>query len=56
MPTKKPTAAYPEEFKRNAVRLALESGKPQTVIARELGVGFSDLPSRQEKYFLERKT
>ena len=43
MPTKKPTAAYPEEFKQNAVRLALESGKPQTAIARELGVGFSTL-------------
>lgn len=34
-PYKKP---YDEEFKRNAVELLIQSGKPLRVVARELGV------------------
>jgi transposase len=29
---------YPPEFRREAVRLVRESGKPKSVIARELGI------------------
>ena len=35
----KKNKTYPAEFKKEAVRLALESGKPKTVVAKELGVG-----------------
>ena len=34
-PYKKP---YDEEFKRNAVELLIQSGKPLKAVARELGV------------------
>ncbi|MCX4030252.1 transposase [Endozoicomonas sp. SM1973] len=39
--SQKKNKTYPIEFKKEAVRLALESGKPKTVIAKELGVGVS---------------
>ena len=37
----KKNKSYPVEFKKEAVRLALESGKPKTAIAKELGIGVS---------------
>ena len=43
MPTPKQKNEYPAEFKRSAIQLALTSDKPRTVIAKELGVGFSTL-------------
>ncbi|MGI0119864.1 transposase [Zooshikella sp. RANM57] len=33
--------SYSAEFKKEAVRLALESGRPKTAIAKELGIGVS---------------
>ena len=36
--TSKPTSCYPPEFRAEAVRLARTSGKPDTQIARELGM------------------
>lgn len=35
---KKQRKTYTDEFKREAVRLALESGKPKAQVARELGI------------------
>lgn len=32
---------YPAEFKKEAVRLALESGKTKTAVAKELGISVS---------------
>ena len=43
--TGKKKKVYPIEFKKEAVRLALESGKPRAVIARELGISSSLLYS-----------
>ena len=34
---------YPPEFRREAVRLARESGKPGTQIAQDLGVSYESL-------------
>ncbi len=34
---------YDEEFRRNAVELYLSSGKPQTQVARELGISAGSL-------------
>jgi transposase len=36
-------AAYPREFRAEAVRLARESGKPLAQIARDLGVAYESL-------------
>jgi len=41
---------HSEEFKKEAVRLALESGKPKAVISRELGVFVSFLYAWIKKY------
>ncbi|MGI0116616.1 transposase [Zooshikella sp. RANM57] len=40
MNTKK-NKTYSAEFKQEAVRLALESGRPKIAIAKELGIGVS---------------
>lgn len=37
------TRKYPPEFRAEAIQLARTSGKPQTVIARELGVSVETL-------------
>jgi transposase len=42
-PKAKQKHEYPAAFKQNAIQLALTSEKPRTVIAQELGVGFSTL-------------
>ena len=39
--SKRKKTPYNEEFKKEAVRLALESGKPKSQIARDLGIGAS---------------
>ena len=39
--SQKKNKTYPDEFKKEAVRMALESGKPKTAVAKELGVGLS---------------
>jgi transposase len=36
-------SAYPPEFRAEAIQLARTSGKPQTVIARELGMSVETL-------------
>ena len=41
---------HSEEFKKEAVRLARESGKPKAAIARELGISVSLLYSWIKKY------
>lgn len=41
---------YPAEFKESAVKLALESDRPQAQIARELGVSKDTLYSWIRKY------
>ena len=41
---------HSEEFKKEAVRLALESGKPKAVLARELGISVSLLYAWIKKY------
>ena len=41
---------HSDEFKKEAVRLVLESGKPKTVIARELGINVSLLYAWIKKY------
>jgi transposase len=41
---------YPAEFQAPAVQLALTSEKPRTVIAQELGVGFSTLSKRIRRH------
>jgi transposase len=41
MPNRK--SAYPPEFRAEAIQLARTSGKPQTVIARELGMSVETL-------------
>jgi transposase len=38
MTSSKQTAGYPPEFRAEAIRLARTSGKPNTQIARELGM------------------
>lgn len=38
MTSSKQTASYPPEFRAEAIRLARTSGKPNTQIARELGM------------------
>jgi transposase len=38
-----PTRKYPPEFRAEAIQLAWTSGKPQTVIARELGMSVETL-------------
>jgi len=47
---KKIQKIYTEEFKKEAVRLALESGKPKSAIARELGITTSLLYAWIKKY------
>ena len=37
----KKNKTYSAEFKKEAVRLALDSGRPKTAIAKELGIGVS---------------
>ena len=44
------TQKYDKEFKLHAVQLALESGKPATQVARELGVSQKTLYGWIEKY------
>jgi transposase len=41
---------YSDEFKQEAVRLAVETDKPKSQIARELGIGESLLYSWIDKY------
>ena len=41
---------HSEEFKKEAVRLALESGKPKAAVARELGITASLLYTWIKKY------
>lgn len=41
---------HSEEFKIEAVRLALQSGKPKAAVARDLGIGTSLLYSWIKKY------
>ena len=41
---------HAEEFKKEAVRLALESGKSKAAVARDLGIGTSLLYSWIKKY------
>lgn len=41
---------HSEEFRQEAVRLALESGKPKTQIARELGIAVGLLYTWIAKY------
>ncbi|MGI0120461.1 transposase [Zooshikella sp. RANM57] len=36
----KKNKSYSAEFKKEAVRLALESARPKTAIAKELGIGY----------------
>ena len=48
--SKKKNNTYSEEFKQEAVRLALESGKPKSQVARELGIATSILYSWINRY------
>jgi transposase len=43
---------YPEEFRREAVRLVLSTDKPMAEVARDLGVNYKTLGNwvRSEKY------
>jgi len=50
MRKKKINNTYSEEFKKEAVRQTLESGKPKSQIARELDVGISLLYGWIKKY------
>jgi transposase len=49
-PEKKQRKQYDEEFKRNAVRILIDSGKPVTTIANELGVEQSNLHKWNKRY------
>ena len=42
-----------EDFKRDAVRMALTSGLTRRQLSKDLGVGFSTLDSRVRKYRAE---
>ena len=48
--SKRKNRTHSEEFKQEAVRLALGSGKPKTHIARELNISDSLLYSRISRY------
>jgi transposase len=48
--TRRPRRTFPEEFKREAVRLLLESGEPLEVIARRLDVEGSSLFAWRAKF------
>ena len=48
--SKKKNNQYSDEFKREAVRQALESGKPKAQVARELGIGISLLYGWIQKF------
>jgi len=55
--TKRTFRHHTQEFKQEAVRLALESGRPKAEIARELGVGTSLLYGWIQKFCnLESRT
>ena len=41
---------FTTEFKREAVRLVLSSGRPRTEIAEDLGVGLSSLRAIAESW------
>lgn len=47
---------YPEEFRREAVRLVLTTDKPMSEVARDLGVNYKTLGNwvRSEKYREQR--
>jgi transposase len=47
---------YPEEFRREAVRLVLTTDKPMAEVARDLGVNYKTLGNwvRSEKYREQR--
>ncbi len=47
---KKQRNRYDEEFKRNAVRILIDSGKPVTTIASKLGVEQSNLHKWNKRY------
>ena len=48
--SKKKNNSYSEEFKKEAVRQALESSKPKTQVARELDVGIGLLYTWIRRY------
>jgi len=47
---KKQRNRYDEEFKRNAVRILIDSGKPVTTIASKLGIEQSNLHKWNKRY------
>lgn len=47
---KKEQKKYTDDFKKEAVRLALESGKPKSTIAKELNISTSQLYAWINKY------
>lgn len=47
---KKQRNRYNEEFKRNAVRILIDSGKPVTTIASKLGIEQSNLHKWNRRY------
>ena len=47
---KKEQKKYTDDFKKEAVRLALESGKPKSTIAKELNISTSHLYAWINKY------
>jgi transposase len=48
MTSSKHTAGYPPEFRAEAIRLARTSGKPNTQLARELGMSTETLRKWRE--------
>jgi len=53
--TKRHRNRYDEEFKRNAVRILLDSGKPVTTVASQLGIEQSNLHKWNKRYGSELK-
>ena len=48
--SKKPNKTYTSEFKKSAVKLAIESDQPISQTARELGVNVNTLHTSISKY------
>jgi transposase len=47
-------APYPEEFKRRAISLVVEEGRPVAQVARELGVAESAIRRWMRQYDIDR--
>lgn len=51
-----PQKTYPEDFKKSSAKLALDSDKPKSQVAKELGIKKSTLYTWIDKYYPEAKS